>query len=134
MYTIPNATPGTPVVRCIQVTYTGSLPADVHLYSSASAPSAVRRLTIDKGTGNTVFPNCARLSCPTQPNIFTGRSVASPRRIPTSPPARRVPRRADRVEPERRLVYRFTADLAEQLCAIGLTSGVHSFTWEAQNQ
>ncbi len=32
------------------------------------------------------------------------------------------------------LVYRFTLTLQNNAAAAGLTSGLHDFTWEAQNQ
>ena len=98
MYTIADATPLTPVVRCIQVTYTGSLPADVHLYSSAiGAIGPYVDLTIDKGTGTTVFPNCAGFVPDASPNVYTRDARrASPRRTPTSRPA---PRRSRACRP-----------------------------------
>ena len=46
-------------MRCIQVTYTGSLDSTVSLYGSAvGAIGQYVDLTIDKGTGMGVFPDC----------------------------------------------------------------------------
>ena len=137
MYTIANATPGTPVVRCITVTYTGSLPANVHLYGSAvGAIGPFVNLSIDKGTGTSPFPNLHELHARTRARTSSrGRSAASPRRTPTSRPARRRSRACrPRGTRTTSVVYRFTLTLQNNSAAIGLTSGLHSFTWEAQNQ
>src|SRR5215210_6519623 len=40
LYNITGAKPGDTVSRCIRTTYTGSLPADVHLYTT-SPPGAL---------------------------------------------------------------------------------------------
>ncbi len=104
MYTIANATPLNPVVRCIEVTYTGSLPADVHLYSSAiGAIGPFVDLTIDKGTGTTVFPNCAGFVPDASPQRLHGDARRLRRgalRLRDRLPG--VPGRADRMEPEQR--------------------------------
>ena len=62
MYSIANATPTVAVTRCIRVTYTGTLPSTVKLYT-ATAIGAIGPfvdLVIDKGTMpvGTAFPNC----------------------------------------------------------------------------
>jgi hypothetical protein len=133
MYQIAAATPLVPVVKCIQVTYTGSLDSTVSLYASAvGAIGQYVDLTIDKGTGMGVFPDCTGFT--SQANVFTGTlgsfatghtnfatgSVAAPG-------AQAVWHQNDV------LVYRFTLTLQNNAAANGLTSGNHSFTWEAQN-
>jgi hypothetical protein len=136
MYTIPNATPGVAVVRCIQVTYTGSLPADVHLYSSAiGAVGPFVDLTIDKGTGATVFPNCAGFTPDASPNVYTGTLgdfAATNTNFASGSPA--FPGVQTAWNQNDVVVYRFTLTLQNNPAAVGLTSGAHSFTWEAQNQ
>ena len=109
----------------------------MHLYSSAiGAIGPFVDLTIDKGTGTTVFPNCAGFMPDASPNVFTGTLggfAAAQLRLRDRLPG--VPGRADRVEPERRRRVPIHADAAEQpAAAAGTTSGLHSFTWEAQNQ
>ena len=133
MYQITAATPLVPVVKCIQVTYTGSLDSTVSLYASAvGAIGQYVDLTIDKGTGMGVFPDCTGFT--SQANVFTGTlgsfatghtnfatgSVAAPG-------AQAVWQQNDV------LVYRFTLTLQNNAAANGLTSGNHSFTWVAQN-
>ena len=116
MYTIANATPLNPVVRCIEVTYTGSLPANVHLYSSAiGAIGPFVDLTIDKGTGTTAFPNCAGFVPDASPNVYTGTLGAfADGALRLRDRLAGVPGRADRVEPERRGRLPVHADAAEQ--------------------
>ena len=133
MYQIPAATPGVAVERCIQVTYTGSLDSTVSLYGSAvGAIGPFVNLTIDKGTGMGVFPDCTGFT--SGANVYTGTlggfaaahtnfgngSVAAPG--------------AQTVwNTNNTLVYRFTLTLQNVPAANGLTSNLHSFTWEAQN-
>ena len=139
----PRCTPSrtrrrcTPVVRCIEVTYTGSLPADVHLYSSAiGAIGPFVDLTIDKGTGSTVFPNCAGFVPDASPNDLHGDARRLRRgELPTSPTARPAfPGVQTAWNQNDVVVYRFTLTLQNNSAAAGTHLGAHSFTWEAQNQ
>jgi hypothetical protein len=136
MYTIANATPGTPVVRCITVTYTGSLPASVHLYGSAvGAIGPFVDLSIDKGTGTSPFSSCTNFTPDATPNVYTGTLgafAAANTNFATGAPA--FPGIQTAWNQNDAVVYRFTLTLQNNSAAIGLTSGPHSFTWEAQNQ
>jgi hypothetical protein len=133
LYQIPAATPGVPVVKCIQVTYTGSLDSTVSLYSSAvGAIGPFVDLVIDKGTGMAGFPDCTGFS--SQGNLFTGTlggfagghtNFATGSVV--APGAQTVWHQNDV------LVYRFTLTLQNVPGANGQVSGSHSFTWEAQN-
>ncbi len=136
MYTITNASPLVPVVRCIQVTYTGSLPATVNLYSSAiGAIGPFVDLTIDKGTGTTVFPNCAGFTPDASPNVYTGTlGNFATSHFDFASGAGAFPGTQTQWNQNDVVVYRFTLTLQNNSAAIGLTSGTHSFTWEAQNQ
>ena len=68
MYTITGAKPNDVVTRCIRVTYTGSLPALVRLYTTTpiNAFGQYVTLSIDKGTmpGGDRVPRPARASRP----------------------------------------------------------------------
>jgi hypothetical protein len=136
MYNITNATPSTPVVRCITVTYTGSLPASVHLYGSAvGAIGPFVDLTIDKGTGSSPFSSCTNFIPDASPNVFTGTLgsfAAADTNFATGAPA--FPGIQTAWNQNDVVVYRFTLTLQNNPAAVGLTSGTHSFTWEAQNQ
>src|SRR5438445_3307635 len=72
MYSVSGKKPGDTVQACITLTYTGTLPADVKLYT-ASAIGALGQyldMTVDKGSGNPAFPGCTGFTFGS--NIFTG--------------------------------------------------------------
>ena len=138
MYTVTNARPLDVVTRCIRVTYTGSLPALVRLYTTTpiNAFGQYVTLSIDKGTMpiGTVFPNCIGFTPDAAPNIFTGTlsSFGTARtNFATGVPAN--PGAAVQWVNNDSLVYRFTLTMQDNPLATGGTSGTHSFTWEAQN-
>jgi hypothetical protein len=61
MYSIANAKPGESVSKCIKVTYTGSIDADVRIYTTSTIGSLGQYvdLTITPGTQATpTFPSC----------------------------------------------------------------------------
>ena len=67
MWNVSNQTPASAaVVRCIRVTYDGSLDATVKLYASNASATVDQylNLTIEKGTmpGSTTFPSCTGFS------------------------------------------------------------------------
>ena len=78
----------------------------------------------------------ARTSCPTPaPNVYTGTLgafAAANTNFATGAPA--FPGVQTAWNQNDVVVYRFTLTLQNNSAAIGLTSGPHSFTWEAQNQ
>ena len=55
-----NLAPGRSSVRCVQVTYTGSLPAPVRLYATGTSPSPDSfRVKVETGSGlSKGFPRC----------------------------------------------------------------------------
>jgi hypothetical protein len=141
MYTIPNAQPGVLVERCITVTYTGSLPASVHLYASAvGAIGPFVNLTIDKGTGTSAFPTCSNFTPDASPTVFAGTLggfAAAHTNFANGSAA--FPGVQPAWNQNDVVVYRFQLTLqntpaAAAQAVIDGTSGAHSFTWEAQNQ
>lgn len=125
------------IVRCIRVTYTGSLVAGVRLYTTtpASALDPYLNITVEKGSMpvGTVFPNC---------NGFTSQAMIAPNgTLAAFKTARTVwangipafPGSQTAWNPNDSLVYRFTVQVQNDLGAQGLT-GTVGFTWEAQNQ
>ena len=134
MYNIADAAPGDSVSACIQVTYTGSLDSTVALYGSAvGAIGQYVDLTVEKGTGMAGFPDCTGFT-PQGGAIYSGTlgGFATAHSnfgngVVTNPGAQIVWNQNDA------LVYRFTLTLQDDDAAIGLQSGPHSFTWEAQN-
>jgi predicted ribosomally synthesized peptide with SipW-like signal peptide len=139
MYTVSNQAPGVNTVRCIKVTYGGTMAADVKLYT-ASAIGAVGDyidLTVEKGSGNPSFPNCTGFSA--ESTVYSGElddfattygSYASG--LAAFPGSQTQWNQNDT------LVYRFTLTLQDDNNANGgatpLSTGSHAFTWEARNQ
>ena len=139
MYTIANAAPTVAVMRCIRVTYTGTLPSTVKLYASTAigAIGPFVDLVIDKGTMPvaTAFPNCTGFVADAGGSIFTNTlgNFGTTRTnfvngVQAFPGVQTAWNQNDT------LVYRFTLTLQNNAAATGLTSGLHDFTWEAQNQ
>jgi predicted ribosomally synthesized peptide with SipW-like signal peptide len=136
MYSVTNRIPGNSVATCIRVTYSGSLAANVKLYSLSSVDTVDQylNLTVEKGSmpTGTTFPNCTGFS--SESTIFSGTvnglktsngSYATG--IAANPGAQSGWNQSDT------LVYRFTVTLQNSLAAQGLTSTT-AFTWEARNQ
>jgi predicted ribosomally synthesized peptide with SipW-like signal peptide len=138
MYTITDAKPNDVVTRCIRVTYTGSLPALVRLYTTTpvNAFGQYVTLSIDKGTMpiGTAFPNCTGFTLDAVPNVFSGTlsSFAAAKTNFASGVAAN-PGAATQWVTNDTLVYRFTLTMQDNQLAVGGSSGIHSFTWEAQN-
>jgi hypothetical protein len=133
MFTVTGMKPGSSNVKCITVTYSGSLvPATVNLYGTVAGTGLATYLTttIEIGTGGS-FSNCTGFT-PTSTiynaltlanfgtsytNFATGLATWSPASTPDS------------------RTFRFTTTLPSGTgnAAQGLTATA-TFTWEAQNQ
>jgi predicted ribosomally synthesized peptide with SipW-like signal peptide len=141
MYSVSGAAPGSSVVKCIKLTYAGSLAADVKLYTTSSLGALASKvdLVVEKGTssGSPVFPNCGTFN--SEATVYNGTlggfatahgSYASG--LAAYPDSQSAWNAADS------LVYRFTLSLQDDNGANGgatpLTTGAHAFTWEARNQ
>jgi hypothetical protein len=138
MWDVANQLPTSPaVVRCIRVTYTGSLAAAVRLYTTTanSALDPYLNVTVDKGSMpvGTAFPNCTGFVSETSIapagtlQAFKTARTGWANGIPAFPGAQTA------WNPGDSLVYRFTVQVQNVFAAQGLT-GLVSFTWEAQNQ
>jgi predicted ribosomally synthesized peptide with SipW-like signal peptide len=142
LYNVTNRKPGDSVTSCIKVTYGGTLGADVHLYtgSSIGAVGQYVNMTIDKGTssGNPAFPGCGTFT--SEANVYTGTLSGFASAHNTYANGSSVYPGSQTVwNSNDTLVYRFTLTLQDDNNANGqgagaLTSGSHSFTWEARNQ
>ncbi|MBI3649325.1 MAG: hypothetical protein HY240_11355 [Actinobacteria bacterium] len=142
MYTVTDQKPGDVVTRCIRVTYTGTLAADVSLYTTSSVNALANYvdLKIEKGSmpGTTTFPNCTSFSSESVLYNSTLGAFASSvtgygSGLSAYPGAQTQWGNGDSV------VYKFTLTLQDNNNANGgsggaLTTGSHSFTWEARNQ
>jgi predicted ribosomally synthesized peptide with SipW-like signal peptide len=136
MYSVSNRKPGDTVTQCITVTYSGSLPADVRLYttSSINAFGQYVNLTVDKGTATgATFPGCGTFT--SEATVYSGTlsNFASTRNSYANG-AGAYPGSQTQWNQNDTLVYRFTLTLQDDNNANGGASGSHSFTWEARNQ
>ena len=139
MYTIANATPTVAVTRCIRVSYTGTLPSTVKLYTTTAigAIGPFVDVVIDKGTMpvGTTFPNCTGFVADAGGPIFTNTlGNFGTTRTNFANGVQAFPGVQTAWNQNDTLVYRFTLTLQNNATAAGLTSGLHDFTWEAQNQ
>ncbi|MGZ5307371.1 MAG: hypothetical protein ACXWEG_11620 [Actinomycetota bacterium] len=138
MWDVTNQEPTSPnVARCLRVTYTGSLAADVRLYTTTatSALDPYLDVTVEKGSMpvGTVFPNCtgfaseATIAPAGTLQAFKTARTGWASGLPAFPSAQTA------WNPGNTLVYRFTVQMQNDFAAQGLT-GLVSFTWEAQNR
>ncbi len=137
LYTLTNQKPGVTTDRCIRVTYTGSLDADVKLYSSAIAGVGANyvNLTVTPGTqgGAPVFPSCTGFTADAGPALYNGVASGFPTTYGTGI-ADNPGTVATKWATGDSVVYRFSTSVQDNNLAQGATTGTHSFTWEAQNQ
>lgn len=141
MYNVTNKKPLDSVQSCIKVTYTGSLDADVKLYASAiAAVGQYIDLTVTPGTGNVAFGStCTNFTPAAGGAIYTGtlKNFADTYNnwgtgLATNPSG------ATKWVTNDAVVYKFVLTLQDNNGANGgtsaLSTGNHSFTWEARNQ
>jgi Camelysin metallo-endopeptidase len=140
MYSITNAKPGESVSKCIKVTYTGSLDADVHIYTTSTigALGQYVELTITPGTQTTpTFPSCTGFVADSGGALYTG-TLANFATAKNSYANGVVdyPGTGTKWTANESVVYQVTATLQSSApeAAQGATTGAHTFTWEARNQ
>lgn len=141
-FQITGAKPGDTWTRCIKVTYTGSLPADVTNYlSSTIGPlSPYLSLKLERGTQTTgAFPDCGNfVAAPTAPTVFDGPFTS------TTPPLPRDPSTALTEAPVGKtywetgdsLTLRMTLSLSSTLpdTVQGASTGNATVIWNATNR
>jgi predicted ribosomally synthesized peptide with SipW-like signal peptide len=140
MYDVSNQKPGDSVTRCIKVTYTGSLAADVKLYTTSTigALGQYTDLTITPGTqAASTFPDCTGFVADVSGSIFTGtlQSFASTHNSYANG-LTDFPGAGTSWVTNDAVVYRFVVSLQSGApdAAQGQSTGTHSYTWEARNQ
>jgi hypothetical protein len=123
------------VTRCIRVTYTGSLPSLVRLYTITPVNAFGQYVTLSVDKGNmpaAAFPGCAGFT--SESNIFSGTlSSFAASDVSFATGAGANPGAQTQWNLNDTLVYQFTLTMQDNPLAVGGTSGVHNFTWEAQN-
>jgi hypothetical protein len=134
LYSIAAAKPNDPKENCIEVKYTGSLPAGVKMYRVPGALGSLApysNIKVEYGTQATPsFPSCTGFvsagtlydsDLPGFATDYTGGYAATPG----------VDGDWDLNET---LVYRVTVSIDNDPLAEGLNTGTHTLRWEAQNQ
>jgi hypothetical protein len=140
MYSISNAKPGESVSKCIKVTYTGTLDADVHIYTTSTIGSLGQYvdLTITPGTQTTPsFPSCTGFTADSGGALYSGtlQNFGSTKNSYATGVVD-YPGSGAKWAANESVVYQVTATLQSSApeSAQGATTGSHTFTWEARNQ
>jgi hypothetical protein len=141
MYNVTNAKPSEAVTRCIKVTYTGSLDADVHVYTPSAIGSLGQYvdLTITPGTqASPTFPSCTGFVADAGGALYTGtlQAFGTGKNTYATGIVDYPGTSATKWVNNDSVVYQITATLqsAAPDAAQGLTTGAHTFTWEAHSQ
>jgi hypothetical protein len=137
---VTGGKPGTTIERCIKVTYTGSLDADVRLYLSSGGAGNLAQytdLTIQPVTfagAPPAFPSCAG-SANDGAALYTG-TLADFRDNRNSWASGVVdyPGAGSEWATSDEVFYKFRYTVQDDNSAQGLTTASHDFTWEARNQ
>ena len=143
LYKILGAKPGDTKTSCIKVTYEGSLPATVKLFTPATTPvgplGPYVTLKVEAGTQTTSsFPECNGFTpATTGATVYEGTlSAFATEHSSYATGITTNPAGATKWETESSVVYQFTATLPSNApeAAQGKSTGEHTFRWEAQNQ
>lgn len=140
IYSLTSAKPGESVTKCIKVTYTGSLDADVHIYTTSTIGSLGQYvdLTITPGTQTTPsFPSCTGFVADSGGALYTGtlQNFGTTKNSYANGVVD-YPGSTTKWATNDSVIYQVTATLQSSApdAAQGLTTGSHTFTWEARNQ
>lgn len=139
MYTLTNQKPGVVTDKCIKVTYTGSLDADVKLYTTSTIDTLgpYVNMTITQGTqASPSFPDCTGFTPDSTGTIYTGTlaNFAATYHDYASGLATTPAGATKWTSSAGTLVYKFSVQVADNDLAQGKTTGSHDFVWQARNQ
>ena len=139
--TLSNAKPGDFTTRCITVTYSGSLAANVRIYAAVSgAMGSYVDLTVTRGTNSSAFPSCTNFTADSTNYIGAGTGVIYSGTLASFPtsggagnePTSGSPATWNNGDPHS---YKFTATFQSSAPAAAQGStATADFTWEATNQ
>lgn len=137
MYQVTNGKPGTTNDACIKVTYTGSLDSNVRLYAtnpiSGSGANFIN-LTVTPVTfagAPPAFPSCTG-AANDGAAIYNGSASGMPTTFGAG--AIDFPGTGTKWATNDAVYYKFSTSVQDTNAAQNATTGLHSFTWEAQNQ
>jgi hypothetical protein len=143
LLTLTNAVPGDTATGCIKVTYSGSLPAGVKLFGSASgalAPYLTLKVTRGSDSGST-FPGCGSFTADTRDYIGQGSGVVYSGNLSGFPSSYAAGitdpdnsnGSAETWNTSEAHAYKLEVTLQNDPAAQAQTAS-SSFTWEARNQ
>jgi predicted ribosomally synthesized peptide with SipW-like signal peptide len=139
MYVATGQKPGVVSENCITVTYDGTLPAAVKLYtpSNLDAGAAYVNLVVTRGTGAADFDDCTGFAADASGSGVYSGTLAAFKAAHTDYTdglalTNEAGLAADWAEGEA-VQYRFQVSIEDDDLAQGATSGLHNFVWEAQN-
>jgi hypothetical protein len=134
LYSIATAKPLDPKESCIEVKYTGSLPANIRMYRVPGALGTLApyaNLKVEYGTQATPsFPSCTGFS--PSGTLYNSDLPGFATDWTNGYPA--TPGVDGDWDQNETLVYRVTVSIDDDANAEGLNTGTHTLRWEAQNQ
>lgn len=134
LYNIAAAKPSDPKENCIEVKYTGSLPANVRMYRVPGALGALgtyANIKVEYGTqASPSFPSCTGFS--SLGTLYDADLPGFGTDYASGYPA--TPGVDGDWDLNETLVYRVTVSIDNDSAAEGLSTGAHALRWEAQNQ
>jgi predicted ribosomally synthesized peptide with SipW-like signal peptide len=134
LYNVNNAKPNDPKVNCIEVKYTGSLPAGMKLYRAPGALGGLgtyANIKVEYGTQATpTFPSCTGFNA--SGTLYDGDLTGFATTYGAGYAA--TPGVDGDWDQNETLVYRVTVSIDDDQNAEGLSTNAHTLRWEAQNQ
>jgi predicted ribosomally synthesized peptide with SipW-like signal peptide len=134
LYNIAAAKPNDPKENCIEVKYTGSLPAGVKMYRAPGALGGLAtyaNIKVEYGTqASPSFPSCTGFN--SAGTLYDGDLPGFATDYTNGYSA--TPGVDGDWDLNETLVYRVTVSIDNDQNAEGLSTGAHALRWEAQNQ
>jgi predicted ribosomally synthesized peptide with SipW-like signal peptide len=134
LYNVANAKPGDPKENCIEVKYTGSLPASVKMYRAPGALGGLgtyANIKVEYGTqASPSFPSCTGFN--SAGTLYDGGLPGFATDYANGYAA--TPGVDGDWDLNETMVYRVTVSIDDDSNAEGLSTGAHALRWEAQNQ
>lgn len=136
LFNLPAMRPGTPISRCIRVTYTGSLNAGVKLYGATTGGTGLEQylpMSVTRGTSSGVFGDCTGFTADSTDHLGLGAGVLYSglmANYPTSQATGITDPTAAWAQNEVHW-YRFTVDVTDSNDAQTKTA-TQTFTWDAR--
>jgi hypothetical protein len=135
LYNVSNAKPDTAYERCIEVSYGGSLPAEVRMYRSSGTLGALAghvTVKVEAGTQTSPsFPGCTGFTPAAGPALYNNLLSTLPTGWTGGLAA--VPAGDADWDQNEKLVYRVTLTMDSDAGNQNQSVGTHTLRWEARN-